>query len=376
MTKGHGPGEENSLSKKKWSTVKSILETIHEYEWPCAVHILKQISTEMLNQEGRAADSRVLADDFLKAFGPVHFRSTVFFAPRPTPLERVEIRQTPQGFFQPVLWVNFLGIAGIQGPFALVYTERVFRNIRNKDYAFSSFLDIFNHRFITLYYDQNRWIPGFSSPPPESSALGQILASLAGLTGLEVLEGENKDGQELAHVDAIRYALTYKNLFWKKTRSSAALKQILQSFFKTTVIIQEAQGEFVPILEEEITHIGKSGQKFTLGVDAVLGTRVWRSQRVLQIFFPYMSRKKYEDFNPYAKGPAVFHLRRICSLFIPSSLHVRFWAGTCQKEPLILGAPHALGFNTWLGNQGQHTWSQLHLEGLEEEETARHSCAN
>jgi len=51
--------------------------------------------------------------------------------------------------------VNFMGIAGIQGPLPLPYTEILMSRMRQKDMAFRDFLDIFNHRLVSVFTRQN-----------------------------------------------------------------------------------------------------------------------------------------------------------------------------------------------------------------------------
>ncbi|GHS91677.1 hypothetical protein AGMMS49949_02470 [Alphaproteobacteria bacterium] len=345
---------EDRLQKKKLLFMRNTLAHIRDYDLYWGIQALQQISSEFLalnKKNSASAQEPTLKaqqrDAYLQAFGPVQFRATVRYATPATTLASAEIRETPHAFFQPILWVNFTGLAGVQGPLAFVYTERVFRNLRNKDGALASFLDIFNHRIVALHNESQKWVPGFSPIRPEESSLGRIIAALGGLDGSAPSQGNERD-------KAI-YVLTYKNLFWKKVRSTAALTQILQSFFKTKVCIKEFVGNFLALPEDAQTRMGKvKGDLYTLGVDTFLGNRIWHQGQHLHIILQNLNSARYEAFNTYTGGPLARHLKQICTFYAPSFLHIRYFLEIKkgQKKALILGQPHFLGFDSWLGTSG------------------------
>src|SRR5579864_8904829 len=52
----------------------------------------------------------------------------------------------------PSMEVNFLGMTGIQGPLPQWYTAVVLEQLSAGDASLRDFLDIFNHRFLSLFY--------------------------------------------------------------------------------------------------------------------------------------------------------------------------------------------------------------------------------
>ena len=321
--------------KKASFFVKRFFLKPYEYDFYQAVSLLKSfISNSSLG------DLKETKFGIINPSIPIKFKSTVHYANPSTDIKKIEIKTNLKGFLQPILWVNFTGIAGVQGPLPLAYTEMVFRNIRNKDNALASFLDIFNNRIISLFYDLKSSVPGYIPGPPQSSPIGKILKSFGGL----------ELGEERSDVE--KYLINYKNMFWQRIRSSSNLKQILQSFFESKIQVFENIGAFSNIDEEYITKIGdKKGSLYTLGNDAYLGNRIWNQSNKIKIIICDIDDKKYETFNPYYNGENLKHLIQLCKVYSPDSLKINFFLQIDQKfkKATILSDNHNLGFNTWLG---------------------------
>jgi type VI secretion system protein ImpH len=335
--------------------IKNVLEQIYKYDFASAVHVLEKISH--LVQSTPLESSSLYA----QAYGNIQFKATVRHAPSATAISHAELRKMMNGNIQPILWVNFTGIAGIQGPLPLIYTERVFRNMRNKDYAFASFLDMFNHRVAKLTYDLQQWIPGYSACAPENSQLGKIILALGGLEQLDVARTKSLSHNDSAasndlgehEVPSIlrqnaRYLITYKTLFVRKVRSAAVLEQILQNFFSINVRVSEFAPTWVLLRDEDITRLGGP---YTLGKDTFLGNRVWRYNKSVKITIKNVPLSLYESFNCHADKVNWKHLQQLTLMFLQTNVNVRYLIQLQRnsKKPTIVGGQHNLGFNTWLG---------------------------
>lgn len=330
------------ISKAELAYVKEVFEHIREYDFASAVHALEKIfCTYNIPTFGNSISQN---GDSLR----IKFRATVRHAPSATMLDHVEVRDGV-----PVLWVNFTGIAGIQGPLPRVYTERVFRNMRNKDYAFASFLDIFNNRIAQLTYDLQQWIPGVSADSPEKSQIGQVILALGGIDPFVKYVEKKTHDENFLQINCIipgaRYLITYKTLFMRKVRSAAALKQILQNFFKVKADIIEYDGSWLPLRKSDVPKLGTS---YTLGKDTFLGDRVWRYNKIVKIVLSDIPELLYDSFNHHAGAPNWVHLQQLATMFLPAMVKIKYLVQIRAdgKKGMRIGHPHNLGFNTWLGN--------------------------
>lgn len=327
--------------------VVQALSHIDTYDFASAVRLLRQVVHGLQGKENEDTTSSL----YHRAFGPLRFRSTLRLAHPSSALSHVEFTKVgPQQQMQPVLWVQFVGMAGLQGPLALPFTERILNNLKQKDGAAASFLDIFNHRIALLFYDTQKWIPGSALCPPERSSLGKLVLSLGGM--------DAKAPPPAACPDLPRYLLTFKTLFWQRVRSRAGLELILSFFLKAKVHVEEYQGETRQLPETEITRLGPTkGQKMTLGRDAFLGQRVWNAASGISILITPATLEHYALYNPYLKGSFYRHLQQLIRAYLPQRLRVKVFlkAPRESRPPLRLGHPNYLGFDTWLGQAPSHS---------------------
>jgi len=78
--------------------------------------------------------------------------------------------------------VNIMGLAGAMGPLPAAYTELILERVWKKDTALRDFLDIFNHRLVSLLYRIRKVSRiGFDFNSPQHSSVARYLYSLMGL---------------------------------------------------------------------------------------------------------------------------------------------------------------------------------------------------
>ncbi|NTS75650.1 type VI secretion system baseplate subunit TssG [Catenovulum sp. SM1970] len=161
---------------------------------------------------------------------------------------------------------SYWGMLGINGPLPLHFTEyAIERNFRHQDATFNEFLDIFNHRFISLFY--RAWAdaePAVSHDRPEQDHFQQNLAALAGEPELE---------EEAFFKQPVSQYLS--GLLSQKNRSPRVLSQLLAEYLQLPVSIDEFVGRWYELNEQEVLKLGH--QNASLGHDAMLGQRTYQA---------------------------------------------------------------------------------------------------
>ena len=220
-----------------------------------------------------------------------HFRAHPSLA---FPASQIQQAEWPQD--GPVeMTVNFMGLIGPEGVLPNPYTSLIIERQRESDNTLRDFLDIFNHRIISLFYRAwRKYRFDVASERDERDRFSRQLLSLLGL-GTEGLQ----DRQTVAHDSLIYYA----GLLAQRPRSAQALQQILMDYFDVPVEIEQFAGGWYPLdpetqcrLSEEITDSGE------LGFGVVVGDEIWNQQSRVRIVLGPLGLDRYADFLPDGKS--------------------------------------------------------------------------
>jgi len=192
------------------------------------------------------------------------------------------------------LVVNFMGMTGPQGVLPNPYTTLIIERLRASDRTLRDFLDIFNHRMISLFYRAWRKYRFDVMPEPdEGNRFSPELLSLIGL-GTDGLQ----DRQAVPD-DTLIY---YSGLLAQKPRSAQALRQILADYFDVPVEIEQFAGGWYKLDEDTQCHLIDSAKDSEqLGFGAVVGDAVWNQQSKVRIVLGPLALERYLDFLPTGK---------------------------------------------------------------------------
>ena len=245
--------------------------------------------------------------------------------------------------------VNFMGLCSPSGVMPTPYTELILDRVQKKDNGFRDFLDIFNHRLISLFYrawEKHRFFVRYERREPDS--LSPLLMSFVGL-GTKGLVTR----QEVADESLVFYA----GLLGQRPRSALALKQLLADYFGVPVEVEQFVGKWIRLDERDQTEF-KGAERITeqLGYGAVVGDEVWDTQSTVRVKLGPLSRKQYLDFLPRqgSKGYAVLDsiLKFYCGTEI--DFEVQLVLDRDQTPRLELSAQSdsnlLLGWTTWIKN--------------------------
>jgi len=250
--------------------------------------------------------------------------------------------------------VNFMGLSTINGPLPHPYAEHLLARIREKDHAPGEFFDIFNHRFVSLFYrswKKYRFFVSYefdqSRAQPSQDIVTRSLYSLLGL-GSEGLQARSAVPDQ-----ALLY---YAGLLGRTVPTAQSLKQLLEDFFGVRVRIEEFTGSWNMLPENDLTYLRDAcTQQECLGVATVVGNAVWDQHGTVTVRLGPMPLKQYLDFLP--GGLAAAQLDAWLRLFGRGQFDfaVRPVLARDEVPGVSLSADRnkmgRLGFATWLKNK-------------------------
>lgn len=185
------------------------------------------------------------------------------------------------------MFVNFMGMVGVNGVMPTHYTELAMDRRRYKDTAMWSFMDIFTHRAVSIFYrawEKYRFPVGYERGKDDFTA---FLFDFIGL-GTYGLRGR----MDLADESL----LPYSGLIAQKPHSAVALANILSDYFGVKAKIEQFFGQWLELDAESITVLGRANR--SLGTDAIIGTRIWEQQSKFRVRLGAMSFREFQDFLP------------------------------------------------------------------------------
>jgi type VI secretion system protein ImpH len=187
--------------------------------------------------------------------------------------------------------VNFMGLTGPQGVLPNVYTTLLIERLRANDSSPRDFLDVFNHRIISLFYRAwRKYRFDVACEEGERDLFSRHLLSLLGL-GTEGL----RDRQAVSDDTLVYYA----GLLAQRPRSAQALQQILADFFDVPVQIEQFAGGWYRLDHQTQCRLSEgNSESEELGFGAVVGDEVWNQQSKVRVVLGPLTLVRYTEFLP------------------------------------------------------------------------------
>jgi len=168
------------------------------------------------------------------------------------------------------------------------------------------FLDLFNHRIISLFYQA--WEKYRVAVQYERGGYARFSHYLLDLIGLGT---QGLQQRQAVADDALIY---YAGLLGQRPRSALALRQLLEDYFEVPVAVEQFAGAWFGLeranqcwLEE------RRSDSERLGFGVVVGDEVFDEQARVRIRLGPLSRAQYADFLP--TGAAYQPLRALLRFF-------------------------------------------------------------
>ncbi len=276
----------------------------------------------------------------------------------------------------PELVQAFLGLTGPNGVLPRHYTElllklKVDRQVGER-YALRDWLDLFNHRMVSLFY--RAWEKYRPFLGRERDRLGRHDADLdtfargllsfvglgtPGLRGRLVVAGPPTDAAAERPVRGRVDDLTlihFAGLFAQRPRSATGLRAIVLDYFGLDVEILQFRGRWLPLEPTSQSRLaGGRGASNQLGVDVVIGERVWDVQGAFEVRLGPLTYAQFRSFLPdRARGTSAFLLAHLVRLYVGPELdfdlRLVLKAAEVPQCRLPVGAAtgFVLGWDCWL----------------------------
>lgn len=242
----------------------------------------------------------------------------------------------------PEMVVAFMGLTGPLGVLPHAYTELVMERVREKDRTLHEFLDIFNHRVISLFYrawEKYRFPVAYERG--KEDRFTEFLFDLIGMgtRGLRGRLGLPDEG-----------LLCYGGLIAQRPHSASAAAAIIGDYFGVPARLVQFSGQWLKLEPDDLTRLGQRNSQ--LGVNTLAGARVWDSQSKFRLRLGALTLKEFTAFLPTgsAHGAAVNLMRLIVGQELDFDVQLTLRAKEVPNCVLTTRAKRKpmLGWTTWL----------------------------
>jgi len=245
----------------------------------------------------------------------------------------------------PVMRVNFMGLDGPLGVLPRSYCELVNERMRARDTTLRDFLDLFNHRVLSLFYQA--WEKFHFQIPYERGEKERFSHYVLALLGLQTPGLQNR--QDVADGSL----LFYGGLLSMHSRSATGLRQVLWDYFDVPVEIEQFVGAWYPVELESQCSLGENGgYSEQLGFGAVVGDETWDQQSRVRLQLGPLTLEQYLDFLPGHEGHR--QLRALTRFYTGGESDVevqlilrRQEVPACELKPRD-GDGQQLGWTSWM----------------------------
>jgi type VI secretion system protein ImpH len=236
------------------------------------------------------------------------------------------------------IFVKYLGLLGPQGALPLALTEESYHYLLARDEAFPRFLDLFNHRFIQLFF--RAWADSRPIAQHDRPDADRFVAYVGSAIGL---------GSPPYHrLDTVPDAakLGFAGLLGAQARCASRLAGAICGMFNVTAEVEEFVGTRLVLEAAEWTIVGV--RYHVLGGDALLGRSIFSVQDKIRVRIFTKNLAQYIRFLP--TGDLCEPLADLVFFYNGEQLdwdaELAIPAGAAA--PIRIGQFGQLGWTTWM----------------------------
>ena len=305
-----------SRRRKSLSVIEQIQQEPARFDFFQAVRLLERTAT--LHNGAAKFASTPVANSGLPGDEAIRFETSQQLSFKGSDLEQVTTTvpfdngDSNRADHQWLMSVNFMGLTGSQGVMPYYLSELVLRELKQKRSTLKSFLELFNHRSIALFFkawhkyqlpanfERSRQQSQASRNGRNKSQMNHDLFTdaLLCLSGLGTLE--------------LRYRLPisddvfagFAGSLSRSIRTADELQGMIKGLFQLNVNIEQFQGQWQELPEDIQTRLpgnGNRGINNQLGSNAVLGRTCYQIQNKFTVVIDPMPYEKFMELAPGSK---------------------------------------------------------------------------
>lgn len=236
---------------------------------------------------------------------------------------------------RPILSTPVFGLGGPDGPLPYAFQEWLQQRAVARDHAPAEFLDLFQHRLLSLLYRalrKHRIAFGFARP--EASQVHRQLRALSGLLPQGLHERQGLP-------DAVLLARTA--LLAGGRRSLAGFVSIVRHHFGLPLSIAPYTGAWCEIPPGSRSVLGRGRRNLSLGRTAIAGKHIWDEHAGITLTFSPLSQAQADSLLPGADVHG--QLADLAALYFGPDLDCRLVLEIKGAPVLHLGRQHDTRLN-------------------------------
>lgn len=290
--------------RKSLAVVEQLASEPYRFDFFQAVRLLERISA--LDPREYHYATEPVAQDVLPSREVVRFKNRPQLSFQAADIDKISEKKiddesdSHRAENQWEMLVNFMGLTGSQGVMPYYLSEIVLQELRKKNSALKDYLDLFNHRAISMYYQawHKYQLPAnFERSQQQGQQRNDLftdaLLSLAGLGTKELSYRLPVPDEALAG---------FCGHLSRPVCTATGLKGMIKQYFGIEVTIKQFQGQWQDLPEDVQTRLpgpeAPRGLNNVLGTNAVLGSSCYQIQNKFTVEIDPLPYQQFMEIAP------------------------------------------------------------------------------
>jgi len=341
----------------------SIVDKLYKEPWRFSFFQAVRLIQNVFNRQGVASSElSPVASDVAAKGELVKFSSAATLAYSTSDVLAVK-KEATDNLAKTDVQVSFMGLAGISGALPSHYTDFILQRQRAKDTAMRDFFNLFNHRAISLFYrasEKHHLAYSYEAYKVhgKSDTVDPITNALLALIGRRVTAIDTASSVRLAE-----NRLFFGGIYAASQCSPVALAALLSEQFNVPIFVEQFIGEWAELHADDRISLGdyqgRTGANNCLGMNAIIGTKVYCVESRFRIIIGSLSRHEFEQMKPGSEKlhALVKFTRNYIGPNLVFDLKIKLDMGdaSCARLSCGNGVGSSLGWDTWLVNRDEKT---------------------